>query len=190
MSARERGLSLQERLEQSRVGRGLISVFVVATLAVVVVENLPQSTLRRDVLRVGQPYLNAVGLDQSWALFAPDPRRRSIALQGVVQYADGRSLIWQAPHDGALFGEYWDYHWQKWVEWVLDSRHRALWRPAAIFIARDSERPGRWPLRVTLVRVTSLNNPPGVRPDHEPSIAEPYYNLRISPTMLDRRGHP
>jgi len=149
------------------------------TLASVVITNLPQSKLRRDALQVTQPYLNAIGLDQSWALFAPDPRRFSIALRARVLYADGTAETWRPPAGGALIDSYWDYHWQKWQEWVLDARERRLWRPAAEFIARDSARPGRRPVRVTLFRLTSVNNPPGRHPDHEPVISRPYYSLRI-----------
>jgi hypothetical protein len=154
----------------------------------VVVENTPPSRLRQDVLQVGQPYLNAVGLDQGWALFAPDPRRRSIELRGVVRYANGASSTWRVPHSSALVGEYWDYHWQKWLEWVLDAQHTQLWRPAAIFIARSSHRPGWTPVRVTLVRVTTLNNPPGAGADRQPSVATPYYSLPISAAMLAPRS--
>jgi hypothetical protein len=164
----------------------VISAFLVVTLASIVVENLPQSAVRRDALRVGQPYLNAVGLDQSWALFAPEPRLRSIALRAVVAFRDGSSKTWGLPHGGALVGEYWDYHWQKWLEWVLDARHSELWRPAALFIARDSDKGNRLPVRVTLIRVTTLNNPPGAHPEQEPSVAQVYYTLPITTAML---GH-
>jgi hypothetical protein len=177
-------VGLQKRVERSGWGRALISALIVVTLAFAVVENMPQSRLRREVLKLGQPYLNAIGLDQRWALFAPEPRRRSIALRALVQYADGTAETWRVPHGGALIGGYWDYHWQKWVEWVLDAGHGQLWRPAALFIARDMRRPDRRVVRVTLIRLTSLNNPPGVRPDHQPIVAVPYYTLSITPAML------
>jgi hypothetical protein len=191
-----RALNLQERFEASVLGRALISAFLVATLATVVVENLPPSKVRREILRVGQPYLYATGLDQYWGLFAPEPRRVSIALHAQVKYADGTTQTWRTPVGGALFGEYWDYHWQKWQEWVLDEGYarlyrpaaERLWRSAAEFIARDRNRLGRQPVRVILVRHTSLNNAPGHHPIHEPDVAQAYYSLRITPGMLDRSG--
>ena len=167
----------------------MISAFLIVTLAGVVITNLPQSNLRRHALRVAEPYLNAIGLDQSWALFAPDPRRFSIALRARVLYEDGSAETWRPPAGGALFDSYWDYHWQKWQEWVLDAGERRLWRPAAEFIARDSAGRTRRPVRVTLFRLTSLNNPPGRHPDHKPVVSRAYYSLRITPTVL-ARGAP
>ncbi len=105
-----------------------------------------------------------------------------------MQYADGTSQTWRAPRGGALIGAYWDYHWQKWQEWVLDAAHPRLWRPAAIYIARQSRGPGRRPVRVTLVRSTSLNNPPGRGPEHGPTVADPYYTRAITPAVLDGGG--
>ncbi len=176
--------SLQERAEGTRLGRLLISALLLITLATTIVVNLPGSRLTRDAVRVAGRYLNVTGLDQSWSLFAPDPRLRSIAIEARVQYADGSTRAWKLPRGGALIGSYWDYHWQKWLEFVLDAHHPALWRPAALFIARADARPGRRPVRVTLIRITSLNEPPGLRPDHEAPVASPYYSLRITSAML------
>jgi hypothetical protein len=157
----------------------LISAFLVATLVSVVATNLPRSDLRREVMRAGGPYLNATGLDQSWALFGPEPRRFSIALRARLHYPDGGLETWAPPTGGALFGGYWDYHWQKWQEWVLDDRHRRLWRPAAEFVVRNRARRALRPSRVTLVRLTTVNNPPGAGPDHGPTVWRRYYSLRL-----------
>jgi hypothetical protein len=177
---------LQERFENSAFGRALISTFLAVTLAGMVVANLPQSKLRRDGLRVGGAYLNATGLDQSWRLFAPEPRRQSLALSARVEYASGGTRTWRLPRGNALIGSYWDYHWQKWLEFVLSNRHMNLWKPAAEFIARDSDGPGRRPVRVTLIRATSYNRAPGQHPDHNPRITSAYFSLRITPAMLAR----
>jgi hypothetical protein len=180
--------SLQERLEWSRFGRALISVFLVVTLAGATLENLPQSRLRTDALRVAQPYLNATGLEQVWGVFAPEPRRESIALRALVSYANGSTQTWRTPTSNPVIGSYWDYHWQKWQEWALDENHRQLWRPAALFIARDVDRQGRHPVRVTLLRLTSIIEPPGHRPSHGPTVAKPYYSVRITPSDLHPGG--
>jgi hypothetical protein len=185
-SARQPRPALQQRIEQTRLGRLLITVFLLVTLAGTFVVNLPRSTLRADALNVGGRYLNLTGLDQSWSLFAPDPRRRSIAIEARVQYVNGTTDTWRLPHGSALIGSYWDYHWQKWLEFVLDAHHPGLWRPAALFIARERTRAGRRPVRVTLIRVTSLNEPPGHAPNHLPAIASAYYSLRITPAMIRR----
>ncbi len=174
---------LQQRVEQTRLGGVVITIFLVVTLAATIVVNLPRSKLRGDVLGVAGRYLNVTGLDQGWSLFAP-PRTRSIAILARVRYDDGTTGTWTLPHGSALTGSYWDYHWQKWLEFVLNVRHPELWRPAALFIARAHNRSGRRPVQVTLIRVTSLNEPPGHNPDHRPAIASPYYSLRITSAML------
>ena len=168
-----------ERFEASPVGRALISAFLVVTLVAIVVTNLPESHLRRQVGRVAEPYLHATGLDQAWRLFAPEPRRFTIGLRASVTYADGSGDTWRPPAGGDLVVGYWDYHWQKWQEWVMDVRHRDLWRPAAEFVAREHARRGRRPVRVTLVRLTSRNLPPGGGPDTARPVAQPYYTLRL-----------
>ena len=169
------------------MGRTLISALLVVTLASIVFANLPQSRLRRDVLNVDGAYLNATGLDQGWTLFAPNPRRQSIALFARVQFANGSTQTWRTPRGDPLAGNYWDSHWQKWVVFEVNGGHADLWKPAAEFIARDLAQPGRRPVRVTLIRLTSLNYPPGHHPDRGPNLATAYYSLRISPTMLARR---
>jgi hypothetical protein len=179
--------SLQERLEGSGFGRALISAFLLVTVASLVAVNLPDSKLSRKLLRVDGAYLNATGLDQTWGVFAPDPRRASIDLYARVHYANGSTQTWRMPSGGALIGSYWDYHWQKWLEFVVDDNHADLWKPAAEFIAGDRDRPGRRPVRVTLVRLTSFNRPPGHHPDHDPRVASAYYSLSITPAMLVHR---
>lgn len=172
-------MTLQQRFEATPLGRAAIGAFLAATLVAIVITNVPESHLRREVQRVSDPYLHAIGLDQAWRLFAPEPRRFTIGLRASVTYADGSGATWTPPVGDDLVGGYWDYHWQKWQEWVMDVRHRDLWRPAAQFVAREHARPGRRPVRVTLVRLTSLNRPPGSGPDHGPVVAQPYYTLRL-----------
>src|SRR5919204_146959 len=90
----------------------------------------PPGSLKVRILRVGQPYLYATGLDQYWGLFAPEPRRVSIALHAQVKYADGTTQTWRTPVGGALFGEYWDYHWQKWQGVGRGGGHPRAYKPA------------------------------------------------------------
>lgn len=155
---------LQERFESSKLGRLLISAFLVPTLIFVAATNLPQSSLRHDVLKAGTPFLNATGLDQVWSVFAPDPRRVGLDLEAHIDYQDGTTSTWRWPHGGGLVDQYWDYRWQKWLENViLDARADQLWRPAATYIARHGAKPGSPPTRVTLVRRWYRLYPPGSR---------------------------
>jgi hypothetical protein len=167
----------QERFESSRGGRIAISVFVVVTLFAIVVDNLPESRLRRDAMKAGEPYLVATGLDQNWRIFAP-PRRLSLDVQAQVRFADGSVAVWHPPEGGDLIGAYWDYRWRKWIENATqEPDRRALWRPAALFAAHDLERPGRVATSVTLVRRWRDLHPPGASTPAGPWGAYAYYRL-------------
>ena len=108
-----------------------------------VVTNLPESLLRRKLSKVADPYLKATGLDQNWRIFAPNPRQTSLRLEARVRYDDGSVVVWRPPAGGDLVGAYWDYRWRKWLENVtVDPEREALWRPAAMFAARQLRRAG------------------------------------------------
>jgi hypothetical protein len=145
--------TLSARFEVNPLGRIAISGFVLATLLAILVANLPESRLRAEAFRVAQPYLTALGLDQNWSVFAPEPRRASIDLHARVDYADGTSALWRPPSGSDTTGAYWDYRWRKWMENAIQDRRRdVMWRPAALFVAREMPRDGTRPVRVTLVR--------------------------------------
>jgi hypothetical protein len=173
---------LQERLDSRPAGRFLISGFVVVTLAAVCVTNLPESRLRRDASQVAAPYLEATGLDQSWRLFAPDPRQTSLRLEARVRYSDGSVALWRPPSGGDVVGAYRDYRWRKWLENAIqDARREVLWRPAALFAAREMRRPGKAVRTVTLVRRWRDLRPPGAAgPDRRRWRSYPYYTLPAS----------
>ncbi|MCA1680565.1 MAG: hypothetical protein LC777_17255 [Actinobacteria bacterium] len=170
-------------------GGGLISAFVVLTVAAIIATNLPDSTLRSNLMASGQPYLNALGVDQSWALFAPDPRRGLIDLRGVVTFDDGSSATWRFPRNGPLVGTYRDYRWRKWTENAISETNAAtLWRSAALWAAKEQARPGRRAAKVRPVRRFAPLNPPGQRRSHRDWSEEAFYTLDISPTAAsDRR---
>jgi len=97
-----------ERLEVTRSGRAVISVFLLVTLAAIAVPNLPDSKVKSKILTPVGPYLTATGLDQNWSVFAPDSRRAVLTLVARVRYADGSTAEWRIPEGGPLLGVYWD----------------------------------------------------------------------------------
>ncbi|MDQ6749153.1 MAG: hypothetical protein M3Z33_00120 [Actinomycetota bacterium] len=158
-----------------------ISVFLVVSLVFMVATNLPGSKLREKLLVPGDPYLVALGLDQNWAVFAPDPRREVLDVVGRVTFADNTTRVWRFPRSGPLIGSYWDYRWRKWLEWVTADAHRGdLWDPAARYIARQEDKPGRRVKRVTLVRSFYALLPPGTNEgDRGPTQIVPYYTVNL-----------
>jgi len=171
----------QQRLESHRAGQWLISAFVAVVLVAVCVTNLPESRLRRDGMRAAQPFLEATGLDQNWRVFAPDPRQTSLRLEARVRYDDGSVATWRPPSGGALVGAYWDYRWRKWLEnAVQDANRKALWKPMALYVAREMRRADRAPARVTLIRRWQDLRPPGSPgPDARPWKRYEFYGVDV-----------
>jgi hypothetical protein len=174
----------QERLESSRAGRWLISVFLVVTVGGIVVANLPEGAVQRDLAKVTEPYMNATGLDQRWSMFAPNPRNEILYLAARVVHADGRVTIWHPPADGALLGAYRDYHWRKFVEHAVTrpgspEEWPQLWEPLARYIASQAH-DGSPPVSVTLVKRRAVILPPdGSAPGRTPYNEQDYYTLRL-----------
>lgn len=156
---------MQERIESSPLGRLILSVLVVVLLVFVTAFNMPPSRLR-DLIQVpGNPVVRALGLDQDWRVFAPDPRDRVIGLEAHVKFADGRTATWRVPRSGALVGAYWDYRWQKWTEHMLfDTNAQPLWDGATDYLARAYERPGGEPTEIDLISLERPIPPPGSGP--------------------------
>lgn len=172
--------NLLERAESTDVGRGIISAFLILTVGFVLATNLPASPLRATLLATGQPYLNALGLDQTWAVFAPEPRRAVIDLRAVVRYDDGSTATWRIPNDDPLIGTFRDYRWRKWMENVIADANQQLWRPAAVWVAAQAPRAGRRAVEVTLVRRFATLPPPGQAPDRAPWQQKLFYTLEIA----------
>jgi hypothetical protein len=179
-----RGLSLQERLESSRAGRVIISVFLVVIVGGIVVANLPKGPVQRRLASVTQPYMNATALDQYWGMFTY-PRRDILYLEARVVHADGQVTMWHPPTDGRLLGGYRDVRWRKFVEHAVDRPGNAdswpqLWEPLARYIASEAAHRGARPVSVTLVKRTAFVLPPdGSRPGRTPFEEHDYYTLRL-----------
>ena len=155
---------MQARLERTAAGRALISILLVVMLACIAVTNLPASQIRARLYPLAQPVLNALGLDQNWGVFAPNPRRNSLFMFARVRYADGSEETLTTPRGGRLVGGYWDYRWRKWAEWTTMDEHSQLWQPAAAWFAQRARAQGRDPVNVTLVRRWRELLPPGPGP--------------------------
>lgn len=138
-----------ERFEASTAGRVLLTL-VMAVLAVsVLLWNLPAGKAR-DAVRPGPAHvLMPLGLDQDWALFAPDPRAFSVGVYARITYADGTERIRTPPHNGHLVGPYRNYRWQKYVERLRADDYQNLWEPTARWLARQA---GPGVTKVVLVR--------------------------------------
>ena len=185
------GPSLQERIEGSGPGRALISLVIMVTLVAVVVINLPESHLRRSLSKVTQPYLNAVGLDQAWGVFAPDPRRESLRLEVQLQYADGKAEVWRAPARNDVFGGYSDYRWRKLEENVLAEGvgEGASAESLARWVVREQRERSEVPTMVTVQGARSPLPPPGPNAGNpSPYVPEQLLQMQVTPQMAGEGG--
>jgi hypothetical protein len=184
--ADRRAPALQERLEASEWGRAALSAFIGVTLATLLVIQLPNSHLRRQALRLADPYSNAIGIDQDWSVFAPDPRRIVIDLKARITYADGSTAVWHVPTSNDFVGSYWDYRWLKYMETVNRDVHQALWPDLAGWVARRHRGPGQ-PVRVELIRRWYDLLPPGPGPNRGPWNQYRFFSL-TGPALRQAEG--
>jgi hypothetical protein len=129
-------------------------IAVPLVLAAIVLGNVPGLGLGR--------VLDTVGLSQRWSVFAPEPASRRIDFSVRVDFADGGHATWRPPQRVALDAPL-GYHWEMWAARVVRDDNSSLWEPAARWIARNEERPGRRVVSVTLRRRWSDVPAPGAR---------------------------
>jgi hypothetical protein len=158
--------------------RVLVSVFLVVTVAAVLVQNMPDSVIKSGLMVPARPYLNLTGLDQSWSIFSPNPRQQTVYVLARVERADGSVAVHPVP-TGIGPSEYWGYRWQKYEESLSDPSRRALWRPYAEWVVNQDQRQGGEPVKVTLVRRVSDNLPPGRQPDALPFVDQEFYTAPV-----------
>jgi hypothetical protein len=166
-----------QRFEASLAGRVVLTVLMALLAVAVLVWNLPAGKPRDAVRPAAAHVLYPIGLDQDWALFAPDPRVFSVGVYARVSYADGRERIRVPPHNGHLLGPYRNYRWQKYVERLRGDDFSSLWEPTARWIARDA---GPGVTKVVLVRTFRDAVVPGSgkpRPDRGEF---PFYTLDLT----------
>lgn len=127
-----------ERLERSRAGQVLLAAFMVAVVAGIVLWNLPPGRPHDRAHQIVGPAVQALGLEQDWALFAPDPRAFSVGVIAEITYRDGHHVRWEPPHNGLLLSPYRTYRWQKYVERLRADDYAGLWEPTARWVAREA----------------------------------------------------
>ena len=170
---------LQARLEGTANGRALISLLVALTLAAIVVVNMPGSVTKDRLLTYAQPYVNALGLDQGWAVFAPNPRGQSAFLEARIVFRDGTTASRPLPIQHGL-AEYWDYRWQRWQEQLLfGAEGKTQWAAYCRWVAARERDAGRDPVSVSLVSTAADTLPPGPGPDRKPWGQKMFYSLQV-----------
>ena len=178
-------IDLQEKFESLPVGRALISGALIFIIASLVAANIPDTSyVQRKLTTIVQPVRDGVGLDQTWSVFAPEPRRQTFALEARIQYSDGTKETWTVPTGDPFIAEYRVYHWQKWSEYARADDTSWLWEPFAVWVARTHNSAARHPVEVTLVRGWYDLKPPGSHPSRGPWNEYTYYSIPVTPSLL------
>ena len=165
------------RFEESRLGRVLLTLVMAVLVVAVVIWNLPAGRPREAVRPAAAHVLLPLGLDQDWALFAPDPRGFSVGVDARLTYADGRERTITPPHNGRFLAPYRTYRWQKDVERLRADDYASLWEPTARWLAREH---GPGVRKVELVRTFRDAVTPGST-DARPRRGEfSFYTLELS----------
>jgi hypothetical protein len=147
-----------ERLEQNQVVQGVLTVLMVALLLCVVLWNLPAGRPRQATHPLAGAVVQSLGLEQDWALFAPNPRAYSVGVYATITHEDGRVETWVPPHNGLVFAPYRTYRWQKYVERLRGDEYSGLWEPTARWLARTH---GPGVTKVVLTRTFQEAKVPG-----------------------------
>ena len=130
-------MRIGERIEASAAGQAVIAVFVALIVLCVVGWNLPAGRPHNRAVRALGPVTQGLGLEQDWALFAPDPRSFGVSVHATLTYSDGHTRRWDPPHNGLLVSPYRTYRWQKYVERLRADDYSGLWDPTARWLARE-----------------------------------------------------
>lgn len=165
-----------ERFESSTAGRVLLSLVMAILAVAVLIWNLPAGKPRDAVRPAAAHVLLPIGLDQDWALFAPEPRAFSVGVFARLTYADGRTRTRIPPHNGHLLAPYRTYRWQKYVERLRADDYSNLWEPTARWLAGDS---GPNVTKVELVRTFQDVRTPGVTEPQKPAGEFTFYTLDL-----------
>jgi hypothetical protein len=138
--------------------------------------NMPAGRPREAVRPQVDSFAHALGLEQDWALFAPNPRSYSVGVYATLTHRDGRVETWVPPHNGLLLSPYRNYRWQKYIERLRADDYRNLWEPTARWLAREH---GGDVTRVVLTRTFQDAQVPGSKGGRPATGRFDFYTLEL-----------
>ena len=142
-------------MEGTRAGRTAVSVLVVLLVAAALLGSFRPRLIDRR--------LRALGFQQSWDVFAPDPIHREVIFEAVIVYADGTESTWRVPRASSWFPLP-SHRWELWQDRMLSDAQSRHWEQGARWIAAHNAKPGATTVRVVLRRRWSDLPPPGADP--------------------------
>lgn len=140
------------RVAGTRLGRLGVSVIAAVLIVSVFGWNLPDGPAADDYKDTIRPLVNTLGLNQSWALFSPNPSSQSVRVWAEATFDDGSVEIYDFPGGDAVVGTYREYRWRKLERRVRLDRYRGIWRPTAEWVARELSSGDRQVVHIALHR--------------------------------------
>jgi hypothetical protein len=148
----------------SRIRETATSVMIAVIVVVVVVFNLPASPITRGLAPVVNAIALPLGLDQSWAVFAPTPPTRQDNIEVNVVMASGTVKTWTLPRSNRVFGVPTSHRWRKLKETLVTSPE--LRADFVHWVVRRLSLPGDQPVFVEMVlRTQDMPDPGSDKPD-------------------------
>jgi len=166
-----------ERLEQNPAVQGVLTILMLAVLLCVVFWNLPAGRPREATRPLSGTVVQGLGLEQDWALFAPNPRAYTVGVYATITHDDGRVERWVPPHNGLFLAPYRTYRWQKYVERVRGDDYAGLWEPTARWLARKF---GPGVTKVVLTRTFQEAKVPGSKGPRASTQRFDFYTLDVA----------
>lgn len=156
--------------------RVVVSVFVILHLTALAVWNLPGGPIHERFQGIMAWYLFPTGLAQHWNMFAPDPRKASFRLEGMVIDRNGITHRFAFPcvGDGGIAAGFWRYRHAKYTSVVGQPQAAAEREYAARTIVRRLNLPPTaFPVDVQLQYQVRTIPPPGTDRDDLPLVEPP-----------------
>jgi hypothetical protein len=174
----EPSLPVSERIERSRVGRTLLTLLIALLLLLEIGTHLPaESAVNQKVGTYANQYIRVLGSEQSWGVFAPNPRDSSLEIEGRVTFEDGSTATWTLPHGPVVGGNLRFYRWRKWLERARSDDLKSLWDPTARWVASLYEDAPSPVAKVELLRRFHKDQIVGPPPPYQTFT---YYTLDLS----------
>jgi len=140
--------------------RGIATNAMLAVIVMVIVLfNLPASAITKAVSPVVNSIALPLGLDQNWALFAPEPPTRQDNLAVNVTMASGAVRTWELPRANPVFGVPTEHRWRKLKETLITTPETRA--DFIHWVVRRLTAPDDRPVYVEMVLRTESMPPPG-----------------------------
>ena len=164
-SSRSRRTTLQERFEESRLGKRVISAIILVILGVQVVWSMPDSAIRRGLMPIVEP-ANVINVNERWSMFAPNIGTRVENFEVQVTMADGSVRVWKLAPDSRLEKILLPSRLPVMIETTM--RQQDGRKELARWIVRQVTGPSEHPVRVVMMFHFRVLSPPG-QPSKNPT---------------------